>query len=61
MPSRPGWQGACTEDVRLRTVIEDETLRWSPAATGRLIRMVVDIDTENFDEAFLTAVETAQG
>jgi hypothetical protein len=46
--------------MRLRPVLDDAVLRFEPAEDGSLTRVVVDIDTADFTETWLTTIETAQ-
>jgi hypothetical protein len=55
-----GWPGASVEEVRLRPVYEGELVRFQPGAAGRLIRVVMNLDTASFAESWLSACEAAQ-
>jgi purine nucleosidase len=54
-----GWTGATVEEMRLRPILEGETLRFQLDPTGRLMRVVADLDGERFSEEWLSAVEAA--
>ena len=54
-----GWSGATTEDVRLRPVLEGGVLSFQPDPMGRLIRIVVDVDSAAFDKRWMSAAEWA--
>ena len=54
-----GWPGAVTEDIRLSTVVDHGVLRYEPDARGRVTKVVVDIDANDFTERWFEAVERA--
>lgn len=54
-----GWSGAPEEEMRLRPVHNGEMLRWQPHDEGKLTRVVLDVDSESFTGAWLSAVEAA--
>lgn len=49
-----------SDNLRVQTVFEDDVLRFAPADDGQLIRVVTDVDGEDFAQTWLTAVESAQ-
>jgi purine nucleosidase len=55
-----GWPGAVVEEMRLKTVMDGQVLRFEPSEDGRLTRVVVDVDGDGFREVWLSAVEAAQ-
>jgi inosine-uridine nucleoside N-ribohydrolase len=55
-----GWTGATSEAVRLRTAYDGELLRFHRDPGGRPVRVVTDLDSDAFTDAWLTAVEAAQ-
>ncbi len=55
-----GWPGAIVEEMRLRPVLDGDTLRFEQNPDGRLTRVVVDVDAAGFTDTWLTAVENAQ-
>lgn len=55
-----GWEGAEIEEKRLRPVNNDGVLTFTPHPDGRVMRIVTDIDGDEFSETWLAAVEAAQ-
>lgn len=55
-----GWSGVVVEEMRLKTILEDEVLRFESDPAGRPTRVVVDLDGVSFGETWLSAVEAAQ-
>lgn len=55
-----GWRGARVEERSLRPVLESGVLRFVPDEEGRRVEVVVDMDGDEFPEAWLAAVEAAQ-
>lgn len=55
-----GWAGATTTELPLLPVIDDDLLRFQPDESGRLTKVVVDVDGPGFSEAWLAAVENAR-
>jgi inosine-uridine nucleoside N-ribohydrolase len=55
-----GWSGAVVAEMRLRTALEGEVLRFQPDPSGQPTRVLVDLDEQGFREAWLAAVETSQ-
>lgn len=55
-----GWSGAAVEDMSLRPVLEAGVFRFEPNHNGRRIRVVVDLDGDEFAETWITSVEAAQ-
>lgn len=54
------WSGATVEERNIRIEPEGKLLRFHPDDGGRPMRVLVDLDTEAFREAWLTSVERAQ-
>jgi hypothetical protein len=55
-----GWTGAIVQEMRLRPTLHDRILHFEPHETGPVVRVVVDIDGDDFAGRWLAAVETAQ-
>lgn len=55
-----GWPGAVVEEMPLKTVTDGQVLRFEPSDDGRLTRVVIDVDGEQFREIWLSAIEAAQ-
>ncbi len=55
-----GWPGAVIEEMRLKTVMDGQVLRFESSKDGRPMRVVVDVDGTSFTETWLAAVEAAQ-
>jgi inosine-uridine nucleoside N-ribohydrolase len=54
-----GWSRASIEDVTLATQVQDGLLTLQQAAHGRQLRVVVDLDADEFTKAWHAAVEAA--
>jgi purine nucleosidase len=52
-----GWSGATIERVGLKPVIEETVLRFERDEGGRAVNVVADIDADDFEETWLSAVE----
>ena len=48
------------EEPLLSSALDGEVFRWQPDQAGRRTRVLVDLDGESFNEAWLAAVEAAQ-
>ena len=55
-----GWPGVTVENVRVRPVRDGHLLRFQPDESGRLARVVTEVDAAALSEAWLTSVEAAQ-
>jgi purine nucleosidase len=55
-----GWSGAEIQEMRLRPLLENGVLHFQPDPRGRPVRIVTDVDGEQFRERWLNAVEAAQ-
>lgn len=55
-----GWPGAATEVRVLRPVVEGGVLRFEPDDGGRAVRILTELDGEDFAESWIVAVEAAQ-
>lgn len=52
------WAGATVEDMRLEPVIRDGILHFCPTESGRLTRVITDVDGQEFAELWLARIET---
>jgi inosine-uridine nucleoside N-ribohydrolase len=55
-----GWSGLVVKEMKLKAVRDGEILRLESADDGKPIRVVTDVDSLAFNEAWLSAVEAAQ-
>ncbi len=55
-----GWPGAIVEETRLELVHQGELVQFRPGTAGRPTRMLTDLDSADFTEYWLNAVEAAQ-
>jgi purine nucleosidase len=53
-----GWSGVRIETLRLQPRIAHDVLRFEPDESGRLVRVVVDVDGEAFSEMWLSRIES---
>jgi len=56
-----GWPDAVVETMPLVPVVEDHVMHFRCDEAGRPTRVAVDVDGASFAEAWLEAVEAAQG
>lgn len=56
-----GWPGATVVPTRLTPALDGDVLHWRRDDSGRLVRVVVEVDGPAFTEAWLAAVRNAQG
>lgn len=54
-----GWDGVTTEVLSLTPTTHDGVLAFQPDEGGRAIRVVTDVDTDAFTEAWLAAINRA--
>ncbi len=54
-----GWPGAVVEEMGLEPTLEAGVLRFRSCAEGRPTRVLIDLDADAFNEAWLASVERA--
>jgi inosine-uridine nucleoside N-ribohydrolase len=55
-----GWPGAVVEEIALHSELKEGIFRWLTNPTARTIRVLVDLDSSAFSDAWVAAVEAAQ-
>lgn len=52
------WPGVTIEEIRLQAILNDETLTFERNEVGELMRVVTDVNGEQFAEMWLDRVGT---